>query len=79
MRLNELKLGGSAIIDHVEDHTAGDPVAERLRALGFVPGEPIRIVAVGPIGADPIAVGIGFTRFALRRAEASRVLLRDSA
>jgi ferrous iron transport protein A len=30
-------------------------------------------VARGPIGADPLLVQIGSTRFALRRAEAARV------
>jgi ferrous iron transport protein A len=31
------------------------------------------LVARGPLGADPLLVQIGYTRFALRRAEASRV------
>jgi ferrous iron transport protein A len=30
-------------------------------------------VARGPVGADPLMIQIGFTRFALRRAEAHRV------
>jgi len=38
-----------------------------------VQGEPVRVVAQGPIGGDPLLVQIGFTRFALRRAEAARV------
>jgi ferrous iron transport protein A len=50
-----------------------DLVARRLNELGFVPGEPVKVVAFGPLGADPILVQIGFTRFALRRAEAARV------
>jgi len=37
----------------------------------------VEVVARGPIGADPILVQIGFTRFALRRSEAARVRLRD--
>lgn len=79
MRLNDLSRGSRAIIDHVEDREPGDSVALRLRELGFVPGEAVQVVALGPIGADPIAVKIGFTRFALRRAEAARVILRDAA
>jgi ferrous iron transport protein A len=31
------------------------------------------------IGADPVVVQIGFTRFALRRAEASRVVVQPAA
>ncbi len=73
MRLSELARGATAVIDDVEDLNANDPIARRLRDLGFVRGEPVRVVAQGPIGGDPLLVQIGFTRFALRRAEASRV------
>ena len=38
-------------------------------------GEPVRIVAAGPIGGDPLLVQVGFTRFALRHGEASRVMV----
>jgi ferrous iron transport protein A len=55
---------------------AFDLVARRLDELGFVPGEPVKVVAFGPLGADPVLVQIGFTRFALRRAEAARVLVQ---
>ena len=40
-------------------------------------GEPVRVVAVGPMGGDPLLVQIGFTRFALRRAEAARISVRS--
>ena len=33
----------------------------------------VEVLAAGPIGAEPLLVQIGFTRFALRRAEAARV------
>ncbi|MEO6921341.1 MAG: FeoA domain-containing protein [Collimonas sp.] len=62
-----------AVIEHVEDVLAADPIAKRLRELGFVNGEPVSVVARGPVGADPLMIQIGFTRFALRRAEAHRV------
>lgn len=45
----------------------------RLRELGFVPGEQVRIVAVSFPGSDPIAVRLGNTTFALRRHEAAMV------
>lgn len=76
MRLTELSRGACAIVDHVADAHAADAVAGRLRDLGFVDGEPVRIVAVAPWGADPVLVQIGSTRFALRRAEADRVRVR---
>ena len=73
MRLSELAKGATAVIHDVEDSQHNDPISRRLRELGFVRGEPVRIVAQGPIGGDPLLVEIGFTRFALRRAEAARV------
>jgi ferrous iron transport protein A len=73
VRLSELAKGATAVIHDVEDSQQHDPIARRLRELGFVRGEPVRVVAQGPIGGDPLLVEIGFTRFALRRAEAARV------
>lgn len=79
MRLSELKKGASAVVREVEETHASDPIARRLRELGFVGGEPVRVVAHGPFGGDPLLVQIGYTRFALRRAEAARVLLEGGA
>lgn len=45
----------------------------RLTEIGFVPGEAVRIVATGMPGADPLAVRLGHTTFALRRHEAAFV------
>jgi ferrous iron transport protein A len=75
VRLSELAMGATAVINEVEDANPNDPIARRLRELGFVRGEPIRLVAQGPLGGDPLLIQIGFTRFALRRAEAARVTL----
>ena len=55
-RLKDLKLRIEAIVDRVEDMQAADPIAARLRDLGFVSGEPVRVVARGPIGGDPLVV-----------------------
>ncbi|WP_201314788.1 FeoA family protein [Dyella sp. EPa41] len=73
MRLSDLPKGATAVVDRVDDAHASDPIAQRLRDLGFVAGEPVRLVAVGPMGADPLLIQIGSTRFALRRNEAARV------
>jgi len=73
VNLSELHPFISAVVDEVTNAAGDDPIAKRLRELGFVAGEPVRIVASGPIGADPLLVQIGFTRFALRRSEAQRV------
>ena len=67
------------VVDSVQDHHPNDPIARRLRELGFVAGEPVRIVAQGPVGAEPLLVQVGFTRFALRRSEAARVQVLPQA
>jgi ferrous iron transport protein A len=73
--LSELAMGASATVIEVKDSVTDDRIAQRLRDLGFVAGEPVRLVARGPLGADPLLVQIGYTRFALRRAEAARVTI----
>ena len=47
----------------------------RLVELGFVPSERVRIVATGEPGREPLAVRLGGTTFALRRHEASFILV----
>jgi ferrous iron transport protein A len=79
VKLTELPPRTDAIVEDVVDLAPDDAIARRLRELGFVAGEPVSIVAAGPIGAEPLLVQIGFTRFALRRSEAERVQLREVA
>lgn len=57
---------------------AGDQASalvSRLRDLGFVTGARCQVVARMWPGGDPIAVRVGGSTFALRRAEASAVQL----
>lgn len=68
-----------AIVEEVEDHVPNDAIARRLRELGFVAGEEVQVVAAGPLGAEPLLVEVGYTRFALRQVEAARVRLRSNA
>ena len=79
VRLSELQKGIAALVQAVEDATPSDAIAQRLRDLGFVKGEPVKVVALGPIGADPVLVQVGYTRFALRRSEAARVHIELAA
>ena len=76
MRLTDLPRRKSAAVERVEDHVPNDAIARRLRELGFVAGELVEVLASGPLGAEPLLVQVGFTRFALRRAEAQRILVR---
>ena len=79
MRLTELPRRTAATVESVEDRAPNDGIARRLRELGFVSGEAVEVMAAGPVGAEPLLVQIGFTRFALRRAEADRVRIRLDA
>jgi ferrous iron transport protein A len=42
----------------------------RLAAIGFLPGESVKVLAHSPLGRNPIAVAIGNSMFGLRRVEA---------
>ncbi|EED37967.1 ferrous iron transport protein FeoA [Stenotrophomonas sp. SKA14] len=75
MTLSELPLHTSAVVGSVQDLHANDAIARRLRELGFVKGEEVRLVAKGPVGGEPLLVQVGFTRFALRISEAKRVVV----
>lgn len=73
MKLSELPRRSAATVESVYEAFPNDAIARRLRELGFVRGERVEVVAAGPVGAEPLLVQIGFTRFALRRSEAARI------
>jgi ferrous iron transport protein A len=79
VRLTDLPRRIAAAVERVEDQVPNDAIARRLRELGFVAGEQVEVLAAGPVGAEPLLVQVGFTRFALRRAEADRVVVRRGA
>ena len=73
LKLTELPRRAAALVEAVDDLMPNDAIARRLRELGFVSGERVEVMAAGPFSAEPLLVQIGYTRFALRRAEAARV------
>ena len=73
MKLSELPYRTAASVDAVDDRGPSDAIARRLRELGFVSGERVEVLVAGPVGAEPLLVQVGYTRFALRRSEAARV------
>ncbi len=75
--LSELSKGCEAHVAEVRFQTPDDQIAARLQDLGFVSGEPVKLVAHGPFGTEPLLVQVGFTRFALRRSEAARVWITE--
>jgi ferrous iron transport protein A len=77
VKLTELSRRVEAEIEGVQALSPNDTIARRLRELGFVEGERVEVITAGPFDSEPLLVQIGFTRFALRRSEAARVLLRE--
>ena len=76
MELTEPPFRTAATVAAVEDAVPNEPIARRLGDLGFVAGEQVEVIAAGPVGAEPLLVQIGYTRFALRRREADRIGVR---
>lgn len=80
--LSELPLGVPAHVVGLRaaaDTDEAKELALRLLEIGFMAGEPVRVIAQGHPGREPIAVRIGGTTFALRRFEAEQVLVAASA
>ncbi len=77
--LFDLPMGQEGVVSCAPIATSGEAadreLALRLFEIGFVDGEPVRVVARGHPGGDPVAVRVGNTMFALRRFEAERVLV----
>ena len=76
MLLSELALGQTASVVSVNDAYPADAISQRLRDLGFVSGELVKIRALGPLGAEPMLVNVASSQFALRRNEAARIHIR---
>ncbi len=55
--------------------TQDEQVTLRLKELGFLPGNRLTVIGFGLMGRDPLAVQVNGTKFALRRAEASKILV----
>jgi ferrous iron transport protein A len=51
-------------------------VTLRLKELGFLPGAAVKVIGFGLLGHDPIAVQVNGTKFALRHAEAAKILIQ---
>ena len=78
LSLDQLKVGDSGFVGKISQggsaQTRSDPqLARRLMEIGFIPGEPLRVLHKGFFGGEPIAVRIGHSTFALRRFEAALI------
>ena len=72
MLLSQLPNGSHALVARVLAGSAdvGEATLQRLGELGFITGEPVRMLRRGPGGREPLAVQVGQTLFALRLLEA---------
>lgn len=72
--LSSLRAGTTGTVAAVLPPQAAqdEPLVRRLAEIGFLPGESVRVMARAP-GAEPIAVRVGRSTFALRRFEAALV------
>ncbi len=62
-----------AVVMPDASHAHDDGLVIRLLEIGFVPGEAVRVTALGPGGREPLAVRVGGTTFALRKHEAEHI------
>lgn len=67
--LDQLGRGEQSAIRAI--HAEG-PLGQRLYSLGLLPGAPVRIVQVAPLG-DPLTVQVSGFQVSLRRAEARSI------
>ncbi len=74
--LHELPRNVEAEVVELREDAEEPGLPLRLLEVGFLPGEAVRVVARGWPGADPLAVRVGHSTFALRRHEASLVRVR---
>lgn len=77
-RLNQMKVGDSGVVTDVEHQTTTGSealfnITRRLKELGFVKGESVKILHKGYFGGEPLAVRIGQSTFALRNFEAALI------
>jgi ferrous iron transport protein A len=81
MLLSHLATGTPAVVERLDASTSSVDAdsLHRLAELGFLPGEPVRIVQRGPGGREPLAVMVGDTLFALRLVEAACIRVSTPA
>ena len=71
--LDQLPDGAAARVHAVLPATSAPDWPRWLAEIGFLPGEPVRLLSRAQPGGDPLVVRVGLSTFALRRAEAACV------
>jgi len=73
MTLRELRKSTTARV--IGFQTTEEQLETRLREIGFAEGDRVELMHVGLLGRNPITVKLNGTLIAMRRAEASAVLI----
>jgi ferrous iron transport protein A len=71
--LDQAAIGETLAVLRVEAPAQSPEWGRWLEEIGFVAGEPVRLMAKAIPGGDPMVVRIGQSTFALRRVEAACV------
>ena len=72
--LSDLGVGATATVAAVDGE---GPVLVRLLEMGFVPGTPVHLVKVAPLG-DPLQFRVRSYHISLRRAKTARIRVEPS-
>ncbi|MDI9232498.1 FeoA family protein [Limnohabitans lacus] len=75
MNLAQAPLSAVLRVARVRVIAGQEAQARQLEEIGFLPGEPVCVMARGLWGGDPLAVRVGLSTFALRREEAACIEL----
>lgn len=72
-RLSELGVGQSGVIDSFEK----DEIFIKLMEMGCVPGEPVKVEQIAPLG-DPISISVCGYNLSLRLNEANSIFVQTN-
>jgi ferrous iron transport protein A len=70
--LTEIKPGHSG---HVAEISGQGSLRHRIMAMGLLPGTPIRVERVAPLG-DPIEISVRGYKLLIRKAEAHNIMVK---
>jgi ferrous iron transport protein A len=70
MRLSQLEVGETGIVKEFTDLE----MSVKLMEMGCLPGEPITVSRIAPLG-DPIAIHVSGYQLSLRKREAATIIL----
>ena len=72
-------IGDALLVQSIAAPAHAPEWAQWLEEIGFIPGEPVCVMARGLPGADPLMIRVGDSTFALRRAEAECIAVTRKA